>query len=169
MGHTLPSTNTQRKITNVWSATRFRKSIRYVKVKRSIRFSVWLIPIGTSSLFPVTLHSALHTTVDALLFLELQNKKHALSLFCFMPVNCVTSLSEIFLQQFWCNNLVASLSSGNCTRHLNTLVNIVIRPWTGRLRTQGCDSKNRQEILSSPKRSRLALEPSFLLFNCSWE
>lgn len=75
MGHTLPSTNTQRKITNVWSAHLFRKSLRYVKVKRSTRFSVWIIAIGTSSLFPVTLHSALHTTVDALLFLEVQNKR----------------------------------------------------------------------------------------------
>lgn len=75
MGHTLPSTNTQRKITNVWSALPFRKSLRYAKVKRSIRFSVWITATGPSSPFAVTLHSALHTTVDALLFLELQNMK----------------------------------------------------------------------------------------------
>lgn len=87
MGHTLPSTNTQRKITNVWSAHLFPKSLRYVKVKRSIKFSVWIIAIGPSSLFPVTLHSALHTTVNA--FLELQNKKQRFKRVLLHADNCI--------------------------------------------------------------------------------
>ena len=78
MGHTVPSTNSQRKITSVSSANLFRKSLRYVKVKLSDFLCGYNCNRKPSDLFPVTLYPALYRALAFLLVVKLQNKKQTL-------------------------------------------------------------------------------------------